>query len=109
LLPFVVMATHRAAHHPARPADLAGERASTPEQRLMRAVLDDALDVVLDPRPHLGRRDRALRGDAERWLAEDDREWPFSFVNVCEALAIDPVRLREFAAGARLRDVRAAA
>jgi hypothetical protein len=74
----------------------------------MRAVLEDALDVVLDPRPH-GRRDRDLRRATERWLAEDDRDWPFSFVNVCDALAIDPDLLCEYAAEARHRDVRPAA
>src|SRR5215468_3981998 len=31
---------------------------------------------------------------AEAWIAAVDREWPFSFQNVCEALGIDPDALR---------------
>ena len=58
----------------------------------MRAVLDDALDVLLDVRPH-GRQ--GLRADTEHWVLENDIAWPFSFLNVCRALSIDPASLRQ--------------
>jgi hypothetical protein len=33
--------------------------------------------------------------ETENWILEDDREWPFSFVNICEALAIEPHYFRK--------------
>jgi hypothetical protein len=35
----------------------------------------------------------ALRA-AREWLRADDFDWPFSFVNVCNALGCDPQVLR---------------
>jgi hypothetical protein len=66
---------------------------AAPERRLMSAVLEDALSILLAPRP-LGRRDRAQRAETERWLLANDFTWPFSFVNVCRALDVDPASLR---------------
>ena len=77
-------------------------RPTTPEQRLVRAVLEDAVDVVLDPRPH-GRRGRVLLAQTEHWLSSNEVQGPYSFVNVCHALAVDPGSLR-----GRLRSLRAA-
>ena len=65
-----------------------------PERRLLFAVLTDAIvrfrrfaEAPNDP----GRRDCV---EAERWIRSSDREWPCSFVNVCEALDIEPGPLR---------------
>lgn len=30
----------------------------------------------------------------EAWIMVDDAEWPFSFINICKELGIDPVSLR---------------
>ena len=38
---------------------------------------------------------RILRRQAEFWLSCEDWDSPFSFNNVCEALALDPTALRE--------------
>jgi hypothetical protein len=63
-----------------------------PEQRLMLAVLEDALGIlVAGPRRTTNAR---TFWDTRNWVLDDDRGWPFSFVNVCEALDIDPARLR---------------
>jgi hypothetical protein len=86
------MTTHDAG--PILPPHVLDGHATTPEERLMRAVLDDALSVLLDPRP-LGQHGRALRVDTERWLLENDVAWPFSFVNVCRALAVDAASVRQ--------------
>jgi hypothetical protein len=66
----------------------------SPEQRLMAAVLEDAMR-------ELARRSEAWIGAAERrraevqaWVESDDVAWPFSFLNVCEALDLNPARLR---------------
>jgi hypothetical protein len=74
-------------------------RAAEPEKRLMAAVLQTALD------DHLGsvsRRaagyvfppDRRQHHAAAAYVASGDRRWPFSFENLCEALNVDPARLR---------------
>ncbi len=33
--------------------------------------------------------------DAHRWVISDDCSWPFSFLNVCEALNLAPETVRE--------------
>jgi hypothetical protein len=73
-------------------ADLVAGTSPTPERRLMLAVLDDAIRV-LETQPY-GSRARRLRAETDRWLAADEREWPYSYVNVCDGLGIDPARLR---------------
>jgi hypothetical protein len=58
-----------------------------PERRLLMAILSDALVRFrrLATAPRYAAHE--LR-EAERWIRSDDREWPCSFVNVCEALDI---------------------
>ena len=63
-------------------------------RRLVVAVLEDAVDCF---QKYLGAEDRRnckLYADAEAWLFSDDNSWPFAFVNVCEALGIQPPFLR---------------
>lgn len=85
-------------------------RPGTPEQRLARAVLDDAIEVVLAPM-RFSRASRGLHKRTERWLASDGVAWPYSFVNICHALAVDPewVRRRVQVLQAASRRVRPAA
>jgi hypothetical protein len=35
-----------------------------------------------------------LYRDAYRWVASNDRRWPYSFLNVCDVLGLSPGRLR---------------
>ena len=58
--------------------------------RLMLAVLDDALGTILS---QADRRTR-LWFEAAEWIASAAREWPFSFLNICDVLDIDALRLR---------------
>jgi hypothetical protein len=61
---------------------------------LMRAVLDDALHCYQKQfGPHT-RRERRLAREAAEWLFSEDDRWPFSFVNVCRALGLEPEYLR---------------
>lgn len=85
-------------------------RPATPEARLARAVLDDAIDVVLEP-PRFNRAARKLRKRTEEWLASDDVGWPYSFLNICHGLDVDPawVRGRVHELQAASRPVRPAA
>ena len=62
-----------------------------PEQRLMLAMLSDALATV---RRRAMPGSRRRRDEALAWFAADDREWPFSFVNVCRSTDIDASKMR---------------
>lgn len=69
------------------------QRVKQPERRLLFAVLADA--IVRVRRLATAPRHAALElREAERWIRSDDRCWPCSFVNVCEALDIEPAALR---------------
>ena len=77
-----------------------------PEKRLMFAVLLDAVECF--QQYHSGRRSKATRlfSDTEGWIFRDDHEWPFSFINVCEAVEIDPHYLRNGLSRWRQRAIR---
>jgi hypothetical protein len=66
-----------------------------PEQRLLLAILEEAVATVqryvIDER----RRGRRLYREAEAWVLSDDVSWPCTFRNICDALGIDPDYLRE--------------
>jgi hypothetical protein len=75
------------AWHP-RPA------AVSPARRLVAAVLWQALvDMALAPHRH-GRTRRGDMADAGRWFASDDTAWPYSFVNLCGVLELEPAAVR---------------
>ncbi|TFH24132.1 MAG: hypothetical protein E4H03_04405 [Myxococcales bacterium] len=69
--------------------------AITSTQRMMLAVLNDALATF----------ERGLRADSpagvaaleevERWFTSGDTRWPFSYGKVCESLGLDPSFLRD--------------
>jgi hypothetical protein len=68
--------------------------ALAPERRLMMAVLARSL---LDLQSNAGtgtRRARRHLAEVEAWFASDDDVWPFSFVNLCHALDLDPSSVR---------------
>ncbi|MEB2285512.1 MAG: hypothetical protein B6D46_16170 [Polyangiaceae bacterium UTPRO1] len=66
---------------------------AAPERRLLLAVLCDAIVVFQRRIVGMGAAP-APRCEAERWILANDRRWPFSYVNVCEALGIAPEPLR---------------
>ena len=68
----------------------AGSKSRTPEERLMAAVLEDAVDVYRHPAYS---RRRLLR-ETEEWFRSDDRSWPFSFGRICDTLGLDPRAIR---------------
>jgi len=68
--------------------------ALTPEKRLMLSVLEGAL---LDLKRSAGARTpraRRLADEVDAWFAADDEGWPCSFLNVCQALGLDPSAVR---------------
>jgi len=65
---------------------------SLARQRALRAaVLIDAIRCLVGA---AGMRERRARQSALRWILNRDAKPPFSFGNVCEALGLDPSRLR---------------
>ena len=65
-----------------------------PEVALAKGVLTQAKQ---DLRRFRGAQDpvgRELYRDASSWVASDDSEWPYSFLNVCEVLGLRPDVLR---------------
>lgn len=60
----------------------------------MGAILSDAIDCFLAKQGGAAER-KKLHREAAAWIFSDDPTWTFSFVNVCDALEIDPSRLRQ--------------
>jgi len=64
------------------------------ERELMVAVLEDAIECFRKysmSRAGVGPR---LFDEAKVWLFTDDERQPFSFLNICEALRLDPGYIR---------------
>lgn len=78
----------------------AGQRRMEPQKRLMLAVLQTVVDDVRGSSYRVAAGypasvDRRAYEQARAYLTSTDRSWPFSFENVCEAVGLDPDRLRE--------------
>jgi len=71
-------------------------RHGEPERRLMLAVLTDAIETYLrrDAATVTSQAIRRELRDVRNWIQSEDVSWPFSFLNVCHALGIDPTFLR---------------
>jgi hypothetical protein len=65
------------------------------EVALMYAVLEDAIKCFAKQFVEKGLRTQRLAAEAEEWFFANDERWPFSFVNVCAALEINPQYLRQ--------------
>ena len=65
-----------------------------PEERLMFAVLTDAIECFQKYFGAQSRRCRTLFGEASTWIESTDSTWPFSFEQICETLNISPSYLR---------------
>ena len=72
----------------------AGLDSTRGEIALMRAVLEDAVGCFQKQAVTSGRRVQRLAREAEEWFFSDDHHWPFSFVNICAALGLDPEYIR---------------
>ena len=65
-----------------------------PEKRLMLAVLLDAVECFQKHAPLRPAKPNPLFTDAATWIFEDDAESLFSFINICEAVGMNPQSLR---------------
>ena len=73
---------------------LQGSSQRTGEQRLMAAVLEDAIRSFCTHAGAAGKRAQRLFGETAEWFASPDASWPFAFETVCDALALDPEWIR---------------
>lgn len=65
-----------------------------PEERLMFAVLTDAVECFQKHAGGQSRRSRVLFTEAAEWIESRDASWPFSFEQICQTLEINPSYLR---------------
>lgn len=77
----------------------ASARLALPQRRLMMAVLQTVIDDVQGSAHRraaggCGPIDQRELERARAYIASDDRSWPFSFENVCEAIGVDASVLR---------------
>ena len=81
---------------PSQYFDVSGGHRLTAEQRLMLALLADAINVYQQGVVSRATRKRLLYLDADRWIMMSARTAPhaFSFNTVCEALGINAGVLR---------------
>jgi len=70
------------------------QRQQAPEQRLMMAVLRDALECVTKYRFATHARSRRLFREAQRWFLIDEPDWPYSFEGICGVLELDANAVR---------------
>lgn len=75
-------------------SSLAETSGASGETALRRAILEDALSCFQKQAAPGGRRVQRLAREAEEWFFTNDYSWPFSFVNVCAALKLDPGYIR---------------
>ncbi len=74
--------------------ELVGTRALTSEQRLMLAVLADAINIVQDLHASPTARKKHSFAEAWNWIFASGVRCPLSFESVCDALGIDAGALR---------------
>ena len=64
------------------------------ERRLMLAVLSDAVECYQKYALARDPRGRLLFEDSSEWIESEEREWPFSYENICEVLSLNPEYIR---------------
>jgi len=66
----------------------------SPERALVLAMVWQTVIDLQKYRFASRRRQQRLYMEAYRWVASDDRQWPYAFCNVAEMLNVAPERLR---------------
>lgn len=79
-----------------------------PERRLMLAVLEEAITRLLRVSSITGGSRSAMAevDELRAWFASDATSYPFSFICVCQAIAVDPNYMRAGIAAAMDRKMR---
>ncbi len=69
-------------------------RQHCPEMQLVAAILEDALLSITRRAGSRNSRGRREFIEAWHWLWNERRDWPFTFRNVCDLLALDARSIR---------------
>jgi hypothetical protein len=64
------------------------------ERRLMLAVLQDAVECYQKYALARDPRGRMLFDDADEWINSGEREWAFSYENICDVLGLNAEYIR---------------
>jgi len=65
------------------------------ERRLMLAVLEDAVSCYQRFALARDARGRNEFEEAREWIESPERDWPYSYENICEVLGLNPSYIRE--------------
>ena len=79
-------------------ADLSQDRpelTASPRNRLMLAVLEEALVTFQRGLNSPKAEQRRQFHEVDRWVASDDTDWPFSFENICQIVDMNPDYIRQ--------------
>ena len=71
------------------------QRKLSPEQRLMMAVLHDAVDCLAKYRVATGNHGRRLFEQTQQWFLAGETRWPYSFEGICGVLDLDADAVRQ--------------
>ena len=69
-------------------------RGLDPGRYLLWGMLVDAAEALVIGPVDPWRDDETVAREIRDWVLAEDPGWPFSFVNACAALALDPTGLR---------------
>lgn len=61
----------------------------TGEQRLICAIIEDAIDTYRKHAAAKARHHQQLFDEAERWIESEDRTWIYSFETICDYLGLE--------------------
>ena len=65
------------------------------EEKLMQAVLENAIEYFQKYVLATDEKGKKLFQEAEEWILDKDRDWFFSFENICEVLGLHPDYMRQ--------------
>lgn len=71
------------------------EQARAPERDLALAMLEDAVMCFQKYLKSTREKEQYLFTETEEWFRSDNREWVFSFLNLCDFLGLDPEFVRK--------------
>jgi len=75
-------------------AGLGKEAGAANERGLMLAILRDAVECYQKYALARDPQGEDLHRDAAEWIFSNDREWPFSFENICDVLGVSAEYVR---------------
>jgi hypothetical protein len=89
-------ANHDSVPIPPLPSQLLyAPKESTPERRLLAAVLQDVVQIIQrGPEYHEDREAADTYRDAVAWVMAERNTWPFCFVALCEALGLNADKVK---------------